>query len=118
LNKVHKEPQRLAKLKSTALRARNLAQDVGCAVGAIYNVFGDLTGLVLAVNARTFESPGVAVSNALSDAPSVAVEQLVIMSQAYHHFAAEHHNLWPAMFDVDGPLAKPRLIGICAKWVG
>jgi AcrR family transcriptional regulator len=88
------------------VRARNLAQDAGCAVGAIYNVFGDLTDLVLAVNARTFESLGVAVSDVLLDAPSDAVEQLVIMSQAYHHFAAEHHNLWRAMFDVGRPTTE------------
>src|SRR5215471_17508631 len=35
------------------LRARALAQEVGCAVGAIYNVVEDLDDLVLLVNART-----------------------------------------------------------------
>src|SRR4051794_14510015 len=35
------------------LKARNLAQAVGCALGAIYNVFPDLDGLVLEVNLRT-----------------------------------------------------------------
>src|SRR5437764_12558712 len=36
-----------------SLRARALAEEVGCAVGAIYNVVEDLDDLVLLVNART-----------------------------------------------------------------
>jgi AcrR family transcriptional regulator len=35
------------------LKARDLASAVGCAVGAIYNVFPDLDGLILEVNLRT-----------------------------------------------------------------
>src|SRR5438876_1219356 len=35
------------------LRARALAEEVGCAVGAIYNVVKDLDDLVLLVNSRT-----------------------------------------------------------------
>src|SRR5580700_10611737 len=38
-----------------ALRARELAQDVGCALGAIYNVFPDLDALILAVKAQTLD---------------------------------------------------------------
>ena len=34
--------QRIARDGLSALRARDLAGDAGCAVGAIYNVFGDL----------------------------------------------------------------------------
>ena len=36
-----------------ALRARDLAAEVGCAVGAIYNAVADLDELIYAVNART-----------------------------------------------------------------
>lgn len=85
----------------TALRARDLASEAGCAVGAIYNVFGDLTDLVLTVNARTFHRLGADVAEALADAPQDPVEQLVIMAQAYHRFAAENHLSWRALFDVD-----------------
>ncbi|MDX8347935.1 TetR/AcrR family transcriptional regulator [Cognatiyoonia sp. IB215446] len=85
----------------TALRARDLASEAGCAVGAIYNVFGDLTDLVLAVNARTFHRLGADVAEALADAPQEPVEQLVIMAQAYHRFAAENHLSWRALFDVE-----------------
>ena len=37
-----------------SLRARDLAKEAGCSVGAIYNVFDDLTALTLEVNGRTF----------------------------------------------------------------
>ena len=85
----------------TALRARDLASEAGCAVGAIYNVFGDLTDLVLTVNARTFHRLGADVAEALAEAPQDPVEQLVVMAQAYHKFAADNHLSWRALFDVD-----------------
>src|ERR1044071_4422200 len=37
------------------MKARDLALRVGCAVGAIYNVFTDLDDLIFAVNALTLE---------------------------------------------------------------
>ena len=85
----------------SALRARDLAKEAGCAVGAIYNVFGDLTDLTLAVNARTFHRLGADVAEALADAPEDPVEQLIVMAQAYHHFAAQNHQSWRALFDVE-----------------
>src|SRR6476660_4392900 len=39
-----------------ALQARELAEEVGCAVGAIYNVFPNLDALVFEVNARTLRA--------------------------------------------------------------
>lgn len=87
----------------SALRARDLAAKAGCAVGAIYNVFGDLTDLALAVNARTFHQLGKAVIAALEDAPDDCVEQLVVMGKAYHRFAAENYLSWSAIFDVERP---------------
>src|SRR2546426_7778364 len=39
-----------------ALRARDLAEEVGCALGAIYNVFPNLDALVFEVNARTLRA--------------------------------------------------------------
>jgi len=85
------------------LRARDLAKDAGCALGAIYNVFGDLDDLVLTVNARTFKRLGATIAEALADAPEDATEQLVVMAHAYHRFAADHFNLWRALFDIERP---------------
>ena len=51
------------------LRAKDLAKDAGCALGAIYNIFDDLDQLVLAVNALTFQKLGAAVAADLAEAP-------------------------------------------------
>lgn len=85
------------------LRARDLAKDAGCALGAIYNVFGDLDDLVLTVNARTFKRLGATVAESLADAPQDATEQLIVMSHAYHQFATDNFNLWRALFDIERP---------------
>jgi len=90
-----------------ALRARDLADEAGCALGAIYNVFDDLPALVLAVNARTFARLGAQVAAALAKAPADPVEQLVIMAQAYHGFASANRHLWRALFDVPRPAGQP-----------
>lgn len=83
-----------------SLRARDLASEAGCAVGAIYNAVGDLHDLTLAVNARTFARLGAAVARARADTPR---GQLVALAQAYHHFAADNHLLWRALFDIERP---------------
>ena len=85
-----------------ALRARDLAGEAGCAVGAIYNVFDDMTGLVLAVNGRTFRRLGAEVSAkvaAVDDARPV--ERLVTMAKGYLSFAAANPRLWRGLFDVE-----------------
>ena len=86
-----------------ALRARDLAQAADCATGAIYNVFDDLGELTLQVNARTFRRLGSAVAAELAEAPVDPTEQLIVMAQAYHHFAAANHNSWRALFDLPRP---------------
>jgi len=83
-----------AKIKQdglAALRARDLAQEAGCATGAIYNVFDDLSELILSVNARTFHRLAADVTAALDDAPKDALDQLIAMGDAYHQFARENY---------------------------
>ena len=95
--------QRISRDGLRALRARDLAGDAGCAVGAIYNVFGDLNDLVLTVNADTFQALGRDVAASLSKADQTPVQQLIVMSQAYHQFAAQNYFLWRALFDLESP---------------
>lgn len=83
-----------------ALKARALAAEAGCAVGAIYNVFDDMTGLVLDVNGRTFKRMGDAIRSAVPEG-APPVERLVSMGTAYMHFAAKNHRLWRSLFDVE-----------------
>ncbi|KMO11522.1 TetR/AcrR family transcriptional regulator [Methylobacterium platani] len=92
----------------SALKARDLARDVGCALGAIYTAFPDLDALILTVNLRTlalFEraitavplapEPEGAATPAERDA---AVETLVRLAVAYLHFAAGNPARWRALF--------------------
>ncbi len=85
-----------------SMKARDLAAEAGCSLGAIYNVFDDLAALAMAINARTFARMGKVV--AASQMGTAAVdpnERLVLMSNAYLHFAAENANLWRALFDIE-----------------
>src|SRR5687768_4798170 len=87
-----------------ALKARSLAQEVGCALGAIYNVFPDLDALIYEINARTLAMFAERV-RALSDAGDVAaqadpaVARLVRLAEAYLDFAASHGPRWRALFE-------------------
>jgi len=92
--------RRIAEGGLEALKARDLAKDAGCALGAIYNVFEDLHELVLEVNARTFKRLGAAVAGELDQAADDPVERLVVMGQAYHHFATREYLSWRTLFDV------------------
>jgi len=85
----------------SSLRARDLAQRAGCALGAIYVVFGDLGEIVLAVNTRTFDDLGAAIRAA--DRPDDPAGQLVGMARAYHAFARDNRHLWRALFDIERP---------------
>jgi AcrR family transcriptional regulator len=89
----------------TGLKARDLAAEVGCAVGAIYNVVDDLDDLILAVNSRTLaalEGELDAATRAQSGAPrggERAIARLVRMAVTYLDFAAANTQLWRALFD-------------------
>lgn len=85
-----------------SLRARKLAEQAGCAVGAIYNVFDDMTGLVLAVNGRTFHRMGSNVMATVAEMPSASpVDRLVAIAGGYLQFASDNPNLWRALFDIE-----------------
>lgn len=84
-----------------ALKARDLAKEAGCAVGAIYTHFDDLHALILEVNGRTFQRLGAAVAASVAQHPGSPVERLVTMGHAYLHFAASDPKLWRALFDVE-----------------
>jgi AcrR family transcriptional regulator len=85
-----------------AIKARELAREADCAVGAIYNVFSDLNGLIMAVNGRTFQALGAEVARSVQAAPKDAPQmELITMSHAYLRFAAQNTNLWRALFDLE-----------------
>lgn len=84
-----------------ALRARDLAAEAGCSVGAIYTVFEDLEALVMAVNGRTFTRLGAAVAASVEGHAGSPQARLITMSHAYLHFAAANTPAWRAMFELE-----------------
>ena len=88
-----------------ALRARDLAREVGCAVGAIYNVFPDLDALIFAAKGRTLDlldralaEAVAAVGAATSGSREIATRQLLALADAYLRFAIDHAGLWRMLF--------------------
>ncbi len=89
------------------LKARELAAEAGCALGAIYTVFPDLDALILALNARTMEALGKHLSSSVAPLPErlgkkaqeAATKQLIELALAYLDFAAANLTRWRALFD-------------------
>ena len=68
----------------SAVRARDLAKEAGCALGAIYNVFDDMQDIVLEVNSRTYKRMGEEIATALADNPNFApADKLVLLGHTY-----------------------------------
>ena len=84
------------------LNARALAAEVGCALGAIYNVFPDLDAIVYEVNARTLARFEAFVAKqqqaAGAHAGGDAAGQLIELAVAYLDFAAANRPRWQALF--------------------
>jgi AcrR family transcriptional regulator len=88
------------------MKARELAAESGCSVGAIYNVVADLDELVIAVNGRTLDMMETAFAAAAgtrerreADSADAAIAQMVRLALAYLHFAAAHQRRWRTLFD-------------------
>jgi AcrR family transcriptional regulator len=82
-----------------SLTARDLAKQVGCSVGAIYNVFEDIDELIIAVNSRTLARLDRSIA-AFEPASGMGAQQcLVALAQTYCRFATANTNLWTALFE-------------------
>jgi AcrR family transcriptional regulator len=84
------------------MKARELAYKVGCAVGAIYNVFADLDDLIFAVNALTLEqleTTLTAANTETADPQTSAIRKLTHLAIAYTDYAATNRRRWRALFD-------------------
>jgi AcrR family transcriptional regulator len=88
-----------------ALRARDLSREAGCALGAIYSVFGDLGDVVLAVNARTFDRLArvLGATDPIPTDPDGSRACLAAMAVSYHAFARDNRHLWRALFGIGRP---------------
>jgi AcrR family transcriptional regulator len=86
------------------LKARDLAQEIGVSLGAVYNLVSDLDELILLVSSRTLRRLGVALSEATRYPQTVssrheAAARLVAIALAYRRFASAHFNLWRTLFE-------------------
>ncbi len=90
-----------------ALKTRELAREIGCANGAVYNLVKDMDELVLLVGSRTLARLDAALTEAESNGLAEPCETLVRIAVTYCDFAAENLELWHALFEhrmtEDGP---------------
>src|SRR6476620_11521471 len=99
---IHAAERTIAKEGLRGMKARELAYKVGCAVGAIYNVFTDLDDLIFAVNALTLEQLEknlTAAGGTSADLHSDAIRTLTRLALAYTDYAAANRPRWRALFD-------------------
>jgi AcrR family transcriptional regulator len=90
-----------------ALKTRELAQEIGVANGAVYNLVDDVDELILLVGSRTLRRLDAALTAAESAGPPAPVERLVRIAVAYCDFAAENLELWRALFEHRMTPGKP-----------
>lgn len=83
----------------TGLKTRDLAREIGCANGAVYNLVADIDELILRVGSRTLHRLDEALSAAESAGESSLQQTLVRIAIAYCDFAADNLQLWRALFE-------------------
>jgi AcrR family transcriptional regulator len=93
------------------LKAREIADKAGCALGAIYNLVEDMDEIVLRVGTRTLGRLDDAISEAAArhhlNSTADAIERLVRIAVAYCQFAAANKKLWRALFEHQMANEKP-----------
>jgi AcrR family transcriptional regulator len=86
----------MAEVGFQAFSAREVAKRIGYSIGTIYNVFGSIDRLVLAVNSRTFVTWAALIRARLDAAGADRVAALV---EGYFDFAETNPHLWMAIYD-------------------
>lgn len=76
--------------------AREVAKRIGYSVGTLYNVFGDLDSMMLAINGRTLDLWRAYLVERLATAGD---DRLAAAIGAYFDFAVAHRHAWTAIYD-------------------
>jgi len=88
------------------LRARDVTQDVGCALGGLYTVFADLDDLVIHVNSATLK--GLEASLTLAEVKDhTPTDRLRNRAGVCRSYAVPRLKLWRASCDLRPPNARP-----------
>jgi AcrR family transcriptional regulator len=112
-----------------AVQARRLAAEGNCAVGTLYNIFGDRDGLILAVNRETMAALGRPLDAARKASASGPLEtRLLALALAYTAFALQNRNRWLAVFEfrlpddaalpADFEAERARLLSLLEETIG
>jgi|GEM_PF-184610 len=86
----------MAEVGFARFSAREVAKRIGYSIGTLYNVFGTLDRLLIAINTRTFQLWAEAVREKLAASGSDRIRTLV---EAYFDFARANANSWTAIYD-------------------
>ena len=86
----------MAEVGFARFSAREVAKRIGYSIGTLYNVFGTLDQLLIAINTRTFQLWAEEVREALKRSGPDRIRCLV---EAYFGFARAHPHSWTAIYD-------------------
>jgi AcrR family transcriptional regulator len=88
------------------LRARDVTQDAGCALGGLYSAYTDLNDLIIHVNSTTLKAleQSLALAEVKNKSPT---DKLRNLGQGYLKFAMANRNLWKALFEHYPPEESP-----------
>jgi AcrR family transcriptional regulator len=98
--------RQIASAGMASLKVRDLTQQVGISLGAIYNHVADLDELIMRVIVRSLNRLDEALKAATPPDPAQPADVLVALAQAYRGFASEHLLLWRAMFEHRPPAGQ------------
>jgi len=82
-----------------ALSARGLATELKVSVGSLYNAFGDLNGVVQAVNAACAKRLSASLHAAIENAAPDKRSRVVAIGEAYFDFAITEPRRWWMLFE-------------------
>ncbi|MGI9452241.1 MAG: helix-turn-helix domain-containing protein, partial [Geminicoccaceae bacterium] len=80
------------------LNMRELADGVGCSIGTLYNICGNLDGIIQALNARTLDRLYHTLEE-VSRSATGPESQMIALANAYIDFAESQPAVWRAIFD-------------------
>ena len=86
----------MAEVGFARFSAREVAKRIGYSIGTLYNVFGTLDQLLIAINTRTFQLWSEDVRAALERSGPDRIRCLV---EAYFGFARANRHSWTAIYD-------------------
>jgi AcrR family transcriptional regulator len=95
-----------------SLKARDLAADIGIALGGLYNIVADMDALLLLVSSKTLKRLGEAATERTGHLSLAtrddAIERLVAVAHTYLDFARKNLPLWRMIFELrlDSPLPE------------